>query len=30
MGPHQEINRFQHVWLLLEMTVYGFFRLKAV
>lgn len=24
------INRFQHGWLLLKMTVYGFFRLKAV
>lgn len=27
---YQEINRFQHVWLLLKMIVYGFFRLKAV
>ncbi len=24
------INRFQHGWLLFKMTVYGFFRLKAV
>ena len=24
------INRFQHGWLLLKMTVYGFFRLKAI
>jgi ubiquinone/menaquinone biosynthesis C-methylase UbiE len=24
------INRFEHGWLLLKMTVYGFFRLKAV
>ena len=24
------IHRFQHGWLLLKMTVYGFFRLKAV
>ena len=24
------INRFQHGWLLLKMTIYGFFRLKAV
>lgn len=24
------INRFQHGWLLLKMTAYGFFRLKAI
>ena len=28
--PGTNINRFQHGWLLLKMTVYGFFRLKAV